>query len=183
MRPRVSIPSVLALLATLGTSGGPPVRGQAPPAPKDRFEDVSRVITVEVPVNVVGRDGTPVRGLTRDDFEVTDEGKKQEITGFEVVDLSVLTPEASPLARSRAEQLGATGRRHFLLLFDLTFSSVPAILKARSAARDFVLHSLAPTDLAAVATVSLEHGPRLVVTFTPDRGQLARGIDTLGAKN
>jgi VWFA-related protein len=53
-------------------------------------------------------------------------------------------------------------------------------VKARLAARDFVLRSLHPNDLVGVATYSLQQGPRLVVTFTPDRAQVARGIDTLG---
>ncbi|MEP7012619.1 MAG: VWA domain-containing protein [Acidobacteriota bacterium] len=149
-------------------------------AAKDRFEDASRVVAVEVPVNVVGRDGQSIRGLTAKNFEIYDEGKKQSIESFEVVDLNVLAAEQS---RTRVELLNAPSRRHFLLLFDLSFSSVPSILKARLAAREFVLHSLAPTDLAAVATISLERGPRLVVTFTPDRAQLARGIDTLGSKS
>ncbi len=72
-------------------------------------------------------------------------------------------------------------RRHVLLLFDLSFSAPPAILKAREAARKFVLESLHPSDLVALATHSVERGPQLVVTFTPDRVQLARAIDHLGA--
>ncbi|HEV7670798.1 MAG TPA: VWA domain-containing protein [Thermoanaerobaculia bacterium] len=183
---RGSAQQLLSTILILVLVGGAPgaVLGQ-PPAPpaKERFEDVSRVVAVEVPVNVVGRDGQSIRGLKSTDFEIYDDGKKQSIESFEVVDLNVLSPSANPENRARAEQLTAPSRRHFLLLFDLSFSSVPAILKARLAARDFVLHSLAPTDLAAVATVSLERGPRLVVTFTPDRAQLARGIDTLGSKS
>ena len=42
------------------------------------------------------------------------------------------------------------------------------------------MESLHPTDLAAVVVFEAEWGPRLIITFTPDRVQLARAIDTLG---
>jgi VWFA-related protein len=162
----------------------------AAPAPQ-RFEETTQVVAVEVPVNAVDRGGRPVRGLTAADFEVFDEGSRQTITHFEVVDLAALRPEQSPLGTSAMDKgaLGTVGdidmidaavRRHFMLLFDLSFSNPTAVIKARLAARDFVLHSLRPSDLVAVATYSLETGPRLVLTFTPDRGQLAHAIDTLG---
>ncbi|MGH9362822.1 MAG: VWA domain-containing protein [Thermoanaerobaculia bacterium] len=143
------------------------------------FEERQEVVVVEVPVNVTDRDGGPVRGLTAADFEVYDEGKLQKITGAEVVDLQMLSGESSAQV---VQQLPSSQRRHFLLLFDLSFSTPSAILRARVAARDFVLESLHPADLAAVATFSLEDGPRLIVTFTPDRAQLARAIDTLGVR-
>lgn len=145
------------------------------------FEETSQVVAVEVPVNVVDRDGKPVRGLTADDFEVYDVGSRQKITGFEVVDLKVQQTAvgAAPLDD---EVVQPPARRYFLFLFDLSFSTPTAILKARMAAREFLLTALHPTDLAAVATYSVEHGPQLVVTFTPDRAQLARAIDTLGMK-
>ena len=154
------------------------------PAKTPTFEETSQVVSVEVPVNVVTRDGEPVRGLTADDFEVYDGGSRQKVTSFEVIDLKTLDKETegAPFAegtRARAE-LRPAARRHFLLLFDLSFSTPTSILKARLAAREFVLNSLHPTDLAAVATYSLEGGPKLVVTFTPDRLQLARAVDTLG---
>jgi VWFA-related protein len=125
-----------------------------------------------------------VRGLTADDFELYDGGSRQKIMSFEVIDLKTLDKETegAPFAegtRARAE-LRPAARRHFLLLFDLSFSTPTSILKARLAAREFVLNSLHPTDLAAVATYSLEGGPKLIVTFTPDRLQLARAVDTLG---
>lgn len=146
-------------------------------AEKPSFEGSTNVVQVEVPVNVTTRSGEPVRGLTAEDFEVFDSGKKQKLVGFDVIDLTSL--EAMEAAQ-RYEELPAVARRHFLFLFDLSFSSPTAILKARQAAQAFVLESLHPTDLAAIATFSLEHGPRLVVTFTPDRAQLAQAIDTLG---
>ncbi len=170
-----------ALLASTSIVLGAGAAGAAKPAAapeQPRFSGATEVVSVEVPVNVVDKNGKPLRGLTRDSFEVYDEGKRQAITSFELVDLA----EAAPAAA--AGRAGATpppaARRHFLLLFDLSFSSPTAILRARLAARDFVLASLHPNDLVGVATYTLQQGPRLVVTFTPDRAQLARGIDTLG---
>jgi VWFA-related protein len=172
-RPSLSAVLLLALLAV-------PAAAQRGEPRRDRsFEDTSQVVAVEVPVNVVDRDGNPVRGLTAEDFEVYDGGDRQTITGFEVVDLLSISKEREAAPGSILE-LPSSARRHFLLLFDLSFSSPTSVLKARLAAREFVLNSLQPTDLAAVATYSLEHGPKLVVTFTPDRAQLARAVDTLG---
>jgi VWFA-related protein len=149
-----------------------------PATAEQRFSGKTEVVSVEVPVNVVDRNGKPLRGLTSDSFEVYDEGKRQAITSFELVDLEA--PAAEPAATHLASTPAPAARRHFLLLFDLSFSSPTAIVKARLAAREFVLGSLHPNDLVGVATYSLQQGPRLVVTFTPDRAQVARGIDTLG---
>ncbi len=176
---------LLAILATLMTilmTMAAPLSAQKPNS-QDRFEETSDVVAVEVPVNVIGRDGQPVRGLTAEDFEVFDGGDRQTITDFEMIDLSSTEAETRRMDSRRIETLGAAARRHFLLLFDLSFASPTSILKARLAARDFLLDSLHPADLAAVATYSLEAGPKLVLTFTPDRAQLARAIDTLGLRN
>ena len=147
------------------------------------FEETSQVVAVEVPVNVVDRDGKPVRGLTAEDFEIFDAGQRQKISGFEVVDLRTREAADGPDAAPEPTREDVpSARRHFLLLFDFSFSSPTATFKARQAARDFLLNALHPSDLAAVATYSVEHGPQLVVTFTPDRAQLARAIDTLGMR-
>lgn len=184
--PRRTLPALLAVALIAGPGAGSPSaaaerridskRNGAQPS----FSGTAEVVSVEVPVNVVDRDGKPVRGLTADDFVVYDQGQRQTLTGFEVVDLE--TTETQPTAAAAAPApIASHARRHILLLFDLSFSTPTAVVKARMAARDFVLKSLHPLDLAAIATYSLQQGPRLVVTFTPDRAQLARGIDTLGA--
>lgn len=140
-----------------------------------RFADQTRVTLVEVPIQVIDGEGRPVRGLTADDFELFDDGRRQAITGLEVIDLD--RPAASDGLAGEAP--AASGRRHLLLVFDLSFSQPAAMVRARAAAREFVLHSLHPTDLAAVAVFTLETGPRLLVTFTPDRAQVARALDEL----
>lgn len=140
------------------------------------FSGESRVTVVEVPVNVTDRSGTPVRGLGKENFRVIDEGENREITDFEVIDLA----EVDRDPRVIDTVLPGSARRHILLLFDVSFSAPTAIVRAREAARDFVLKELHPTDLVAVGTYSLETGPRLVLTFTTDRAQIAHAIDSLG---
>jgi len=141
------------------------------------FSGETRVTVVEVPVHVTDRAGAPIRDLRTEDFEVFDEGTRQTITDFEVVDLDILEP-AGPTPQSY--ELPSAARRHILLLFDISFSNPTSILRARQAARDFVLRQLHPADLVGVATYSLEYGPRLVLTFTTDRAQVAHAVDSLG---
>jgi VWFA-related protein len=137
------------------------------------FTDSTEVVVVEVPVQVV-RDGEPVRGLTAADFELFEGRKKLPITGFEVLDLAT----AATGAEAAAEPPSIAARRHFLVLFDLSFSDPKAIIQARKAAHDMVA-GLHPSDLVAVATYSSK-GPQIALGFTPDRRQIGMAIETLG---
>ncbi|HEX6863896.1 MAG TPA: hypothetical protein VF414_13805, partial [Thermoanaerobaculia bacterium] len=125
------------------------------------FAETTEVIAVEVPVQVL-RDGEPVRGLTAADFEIYEGRKKMAITGFEVVDLE------APATAARASAVPAAARRHFLLLFDFSFSDPQSVARGREAARGLVL-GLHSADLVAVATYHASHGPKLVLGFTSDR--------------
>ncbi|MEM1177639.1 MAG: VWA domain-containing protein [Acidobacteriota bacterium] len=169
----------LAPAAGAESSATGPTGTTGPTGADSSFEDKTAVTLIEVPVNVADRNGQPVRGLKASDFEIFDNGKRQEIENMEVVDLATLAPTRAE-TQQVIETLPAVARRHFLLLFDLSFARPASLVKAREAARQFVLEHLHPTDLAAVATFSLEQGPQLLVTFTPDRAQLARAVETLG---
>ena len=136
-----------------------------------QFSETTDVVVIEVPVQVIGKDGQPVRGLTAADFEVSEGRKKLPVTGFEVLDLEV--------EQRSAAEMPTAARRHFLMLFDLSFSEPKSIVKARQAAAD-VVDALHATDLVAVATYSENTGPQLVLGFTPDRRQAKLALDTLG---
>jgi len=181
MARRKLLVAVLLLGAVAGLAASSrPAGAQEAPATDKVFSDTADVIEVQVPVNVVARDGQPVRNLTAEDFEVLDGRQSQPIVDFRQIDLSVLEPDAT---RSQIEgAVPSAARRHFLLLFDLSFSRPTAVLRARTAARNFVRDSLTPADLVAVGVHSAESGPRLIVTFTPDRLQVTRAIDTLGTQ-
>ena len=145
----------------------------APPS-LPRFE--SAVALVTLPVFVTGKDGKPVAGLTAADFEVTDEGKPATIAAVQEVDVS----EALPASSSSSPSVQAAARRQFLFLFDLSFSNPSGIVRAREAAMKFAQEGLAPSDLAGVATFSIQGGVRLLLGLTTDRQQFMRAVDTLG---
>ncbi len=175
MTPRLP-PLLLIALSLLAPSRSIAQKPEAakPDAP---VRETAEVVLVEVPVRVVDRSGQPIRGLQASQFEVFDDGKKQTIVGFDAIDLAQKSIDRQ---RPISESLNPAARRHFLILFDLTFARPGAILAAQRAAKQFVLSGMTDRDLAAVSTFSVEKGVRMLVTFSSDRVQLARAVDTLG---
>lgn len=133
------------------------------------FEEKVTVQYIEVPVTVL-RDGKPVRGLTKDNFELTDDGKKRGIDSFEAIDF------ASSAGAAAVSPLNPASRRNFLLLFDLSYSNPTSIVRAQEAARSFVLRSIGGRDLVAVGVADIDRGFRFVTAFTSDRELLIAAI-------
>jgi len=162
---------VLVLSFVLALSPGAELSAQT------TFGETTDVVEVEVPVYVV-ENGQPVRGLTAEDFVVYDRRKRQELSGFSVVDLGAVSADGPALLE--AETLPIAARRHFLFVFDLSFARPAAVLRARDAAKELVREDLHPTDLVAVASYHLSKGPRVILGFTPDRQRAEIAIDALG---
>jgi VWFA-related protein len=131
---------------------------------------------VMVPVFVVDREGQAMRGLHPEDFDLYHDKKRVPIVSFQYIDTT------SPEEQEEIRQAPAA-RRRFLLLFDMSFTSLEGLQRARSAARSLVLRGLAPSDLAAVAVFDADHGVRLVANFTEDKSLLIHAVNTLGLPN
>ncbi len=147
--------AVLILLATSAASA--------------QVKETIDVHLVEVPVTVVDRAGNPVRGLTTANFELFDRGTKRAISNFDSIDFE------SEAIRS-ASPLNPSARRNWVLLFDLSFSSPVGRSKAQEAARNFIARGMGKRDLAAVATVDVDRGFRMVTSLTTDRNLLGAAI-------
>src|SRR5438067_7035585 len=135
-----------------------------------QLKETIDVHLVEVPVTVVDRAGDPVRGLTAANFEVLDQGKKREIKSFDKIDFN------SAETMKSTSSLNPNARRSFLLLFDLSFSAPLGRIKAEEAARNFIARGMQRRDLAAIATVDINHGFRMVTAFTTDKTLLAAAV-------
>jgi len=156
----------LALAMTLPQAAS----AQAPKKPSLSFG--TEVTMVAVPVFVTDKEGKTVAGLTVNDFELQDGGKTVPIESFQAVSVD------KPVGLV-GDSIAPALRRQFLFLFDLDFSRPDNLERARRAARNFVLKSLAPSDLAAVGVVN-PAGFKALVGFTTDRPQVVAAISGLG---
>jgi len=135
------------------------------------------VMLVPVPVFVTDSEGRPVQGLTAADFTLTEEGKVRPIVYFEPVSYERL---AATAPREETRPLPPGLRRHFLLFFDLTFSSPRGLLRAREAAIHFLRSDVLATDLVGAATFSNLGGLKILSNFTSDHERVLEVVDTLG---
>ena len=166
MRLRVRL-SAVAFYSLLALVAGAKLRGQqaqqAAPAQTQGTAPVLRAAVNEVLVPVVVRDarGQSVGGLTKDDFQVFDNGKAQAITGFTIVHRDIESATAnSPAARPEVgdppsvSQLNLRSQRFVVFLFDgynLTSADLSYVQQSAIKALDA---SLAPEDFAAVLSTS-----------------------------
>jgi VWFA-related protein len=124
-------------------------------APRDPNTFRTDVEAVEVDVRVVDAAGHPVRGLTRDDFELFEDGVRQDVRTFTPVDV----PNA-PLARTitlepdvQTNRRPFDGRIYVLVLDDLHTHPLHSS-RVKRAAQRFLDEYMASNDRVAIVTTS-----------------------------
>lgn len=123
-----------------------------------QFLTLVDVEAVELPITVVGRDGRPVEGLTRDDFVVEEDGVRQEITHFSV-------QEELPI--------------RLALVVDTSGSMQDVMSEVQRVVMGFLRNMLRPKDRALV--IAFSDRPALLQSFTADFGALERAVIGLRA--
>ena len=113
----------------------------------------SRVTLVQVPCTVATPDGTQVRGLSQNDFQLFEDGAAQEIASF----------DASATPASVA------------LVIDASPSIFHELAEMRGAARSLA-ENLSPSD--EIAVVSFSSGAHLLLPFSKNRALLDRAIQS-----
>src|SRR5688500_10515184 len=146
MPPAAWLLAALTALAVAAQDQQPPSR---PPATFRAGVDV-----VELDVTVLDKDRRPVRGLTRADFTILEDGKPRPLAAFAAVDLP--EREASPARASWVRDVAPdvttnTMRpegRLVVIMFDWSIRFADHVLAKRIATA--AVDALGPDDLAAV---------------------------------
>jgi VWFA-related protein len=190
--------SIAATMGVLLSPGGARVlvaqgQGGAPQRPAAVFRSSVDLVTV----NVVVRDksGAIVRGLTRGDFVVTEDGARQGIDTFDFEEVTTEAMETAPTAVTTV--LGSVGRapaaasaaapakptidmhghRLIAMLFDLSSMQPEEIKRSADSARDYIQKKLTPADMVAIATLSTTL--QVPLDFTADRDQMLHALDVM----
>jgi len=146
-----------------------------------------RATTEIVLVNVVARDkkGNLVRDLKQQDFTVSEDGQKQQVSSFdfENIDELALAQQSMPTASGTAGPAAAgvappavqhaddaRDRRLILLFFDFSAMDPEQIDRAVDAAKKYVNTKMQSADLIAI--VSLTTNMRLDLDFTDDKNRI-----------
>lgn len=135
---------------------------------------------VEIDAVVTDAQGNFVRGLTKEDFQVTEEGKPQTITAFSRVDIPIERADpplfrASAIEPDVASNLMEFNGRVFLIVLDDLCTDPSRSRLVRAAAAQFVRRFVASNDLVAVVTTG--GGTRNAQEFTSSPPRLIAAID------
>lgn len=148
---RMKMPILVAVL--LGTTV---VHGQQPSVQRDSRTFRTGVEAVDIDVRVLDEQGNPVRNLTRDDFELFENGSRQTIQVFTPVDIPFTPParmdvRVAPDVASNRQPFD--GRLYVFVLDDLHTHVLRTNLVKR-AVREFIEQRFGENDRAAIVVTS-----------------------------
>lgn len=160
---------------------------QAPPPAAPSFGETIEVRVINVDVMVTDKSGKPVSGLTKDDFELYENGKKLEISNFAEVTGTTQTatmartaqPSAAPQAAPATPQAeGPDVRSRKVVLFLDNSTLTPASrAKVVAAAKAFVAQTVRPSD--QVSVITWNPGLKVNADFTNNVAEVGKTLDSI----
>jgi VWFA-related protein len=136
------------------------------------------VKVINVDVSVTDRSGRPLTGLTKDDFEVFEDGQLQKITNFDIIENAVLKGTAPPAAATASvPAIPDQFRRRFVLLVDNNYIDKIQRDIALAQIDKYVDESFDGDHEWAIAAISQRL--ELLHTFTSNKQEIHAAIDKI----
>jgi VWFA-related protein len=140
---------------------------------------------VQIDATITDGHGAAIKGLKMENFQLSEEGKSQQITGVDYFDVEKIetagnTDDATPvtidLKTSNPEELRPIVRSHrmIVLFFDLTSMAPEDLLRSTDAAMKFLKEQMTPADLIEIVTFGTQF--RINVPFTNQKPVLEQSI-------
>ena len=181
---KLCCPLILALISVMSFGGNSQVPAQKPGASQIRVHTGE----VVVDVNVTDKDGKPIRGLTESDFEVSEDGSKQQITSFRSISRSAPgTAPAPAQSQDKAAQppdlvADTTAYPHLVsLVIDKVNMEPGDALRAADAALSYVNKFVHKDDMVAVFGIGF--GIHIFQHYTNDRASLVKAVQEATSGN
>ena len=172
-RPRAAAADAAALAASRRPAAA---AGQQPPV----FRGGTNQVRVDV--TVLDRKGEPLTDLTKEDFEVREDGIPQAIDTIKLIEATGEAPDddTSLPIRSPHHAAAEAARddiRVFVIFWDeYHIGEMAPAIRARAALTDFVQFAFGPTDLVALMD---QLTPSDAIRFTRNRRELAEQVHKL----
>jgi VWFA-related protein len=169
---------LVAAAAQAPAPAQPPAAPRPSPQPPVTFK--VEVNYVEIDASVTDAQGAFVRNLTRDDFQVIEDGKPQALTAFSMVDIPIERSDPPLFSKTAIPPDVATNRtpfegRVFVLVIDDLHTRFTRSARTRAAARQFVERYVGANDIVAVVNTS--GFGKGMQDFTGNRALALRAID------
>ena len=168
-----------------------------------KFSTTRQLVVVDVTAK--DKDGNPIKGLKPTDFNITEDGKKQDISVFEYQELEeTIAPEPRPrppsrrpsrsrsrrppapvvksltanqIAPSKPGEVSYKDRRLLVMFFDMTSMPIQDQVRAQTAAKKFINTQMTTSDLMAIMSFSTDL--KVLQDFTDDKDALQKTVKGL----
>ncbi len=174
---------ILAILTLAATS----LVAQESQTPLPKLTESIDIKVINVDVVVTDKKGNPIPGLTKDDFELFENGQPKPISNFyEVQGKKVLNVSLAPAGPDRPadppkEEISENLRRRIIFYID-NLSLMPfnrnRVLKEM---KEFAKNVMRPGDEAMIATFN--RSMKIRVNFTRDPAQIQQVLDTIAGES
>lgn len=181
----LSVISVFILAISISAQNPKP----SPTPPID--DDVVKISTnlIQIDVTVTDKKGKIITDLKPEDFEIYENGKKQEITNFLLVTSAAQSKTAPPVKKAKknddktaipvppVELKPEQIKRTIALIVDDLGLSFESMARVRMSLKNFVDEQMQPNDLVAI--ISSGNGAGTLQQFTSDKRMLYAAIEKL----
>jgi len=154
----------------------PAYQAQEPPRQPEQTVRLKTEL-VQLRAVVLDKQGQPVLNLKKEDFEILDNNRPQEISFFSVETVNNSSPLNKPQGTGNLRHSAESPARTIVLFVDTIHISFENFERTKQALRRFVNEQMTDKDLVALVTSSGSLG--LLEQFTRDRNLLRMAIDRL----